>query len=127
LKKSLAALLVTAAAVAALAVPAGAASWRHQTFRCAPHSRRTVEVRAVGPRHDTHVQNNCKTQWLVAYVAPSEGQSDVRSWYVGPGAHALLSGGYSWTVVATMPECTPGGSAVYVRGSHGQNVYSQYC
>jgi hypothetical protein len=80
LKKPLASLLIASAAVAALAVPAGASTsaiWTHQTLTCQGGRHATVTYKWQGAvAVDSWVDNRCRHQYLtVVYCDNPDGDS----------------------------------------------------
>jgi hypothetical protein len=127
-KKPLAALLLTAATVATLAVPAGAAVPKHDapnaTLTCGTRSAR-VWVSFTRMAAD----NQCKSQWLVISVGNGS-QSDPMGYSVSvaPGAHFNWAGDHTlsgdieqdvgWNLAAR-PWCSDGGRVIN-KHSHGK-------
>jgi hypothetical protein len=128
-KKPLALLLVPAA-VAVLAIPAGASSaatWTHQSIHCATgHKSATVVLKWVpngqtadGGEPDTSVQkgwydNPCPSQWLkLGWCAP-DSQSDCYALEVAPHHKGRLDVG-AYATLLNGPSCEDGTvSATYV-------------
>ncbi len=90
MKKPLVSLVLTAATVAVLAVPAGAAVPKKpatQTIPCNDGSGRSAEAWSTGPVTFA-AKNPCRTQWLDIAVGPEYGSGAPDSVLeVAPGAH----------------------------------------
>jgi hypothetical protein len=125
LKKPLAAALITAAAVATMAVPAGAAV-PHETptttLSCGPEVARVWDT----SKH-LAADNPCQSLWLRVAISTQNGYGKPIIVDVASGAHFNWAGKYAkkgklYTFLEQDAQC---GTPVVLRGSHGKESPSQ--
>jgi hypothetical protein len=134
-KKPLAALLLSAATVAALAVPAGAAVPKQPAdlaLQCGNQTARAWHTKKL-----LAGENPCQSQWLrVAWTAWSPRSGKLASNVivnVAPGAHFNWAGryvaprGYSQHLYAFLDTAPMCGVLTVLPGSHGKPVDSDPC
>jgi len=124
LRRPLSGALIAAAALAALAVPAGAATtkpkttWLHQTLPCATgHKSATVTQKWRGDTlQKSWYTNPCATDWLDFSWCQPDSQSDCSLVQYGPHHKGEIDLEYWGGLVPAPQTCGGGPEEVYLNG-----------